>query len=174
MSYSFYRKSVVAKRDTCVFLSAVFAIVLAGAASATDNTIRGVATVVDGDQLVLQGYRVLLYGIDAPELDQTCQVDGVSWPCGRDAAVALTEIIQGRDLVCADQGDAPYAKVSGICDIGGNDLNAWLVSEGWALAARHVTRRYVKQETAAKNAERGVWRGQFVKPWEWRRGKRLD
>ncbi len=28
--------------------------------------------------------------------------------------------------------------------------------------------------TAASQARRGIWAGEFVKPWEWRRGKRLE
>lgn len=141
--------------------------------SATQNAISGQATVVDGDQLVLQGYRVLLWGIDAPELEQQCKADGVAWPCGQEAAAALTQIIGEQTLTCVDKGDAPYAKVSGVCRIGDTDLNAWLVSEGWAIAVRHITRTYTDQEKAAKKAKAGIWRGDFVKPWDWRKGKRL-
>jgi hypothetical protein len=32
---------------------------------------------------------------------------------------------------------------------------------------------YVEQEASARAANRGMWQGRFVKPWEWRRGKRL-
>ncbi len=158
----------------CALPVFVFASIVATSAHGADTSIRGTATVVDGDQLVLQGYRVLLYGVDAPELEQECLLDGAAWPCGKDAAEALNGLLNGQEITCADQGDAPYAKVSGVCRVGDNDVNAWLVSEGWALAARHVTRRYAKQETAAKKAGRGLWRGDFVKPWDWRRGERLD
>ncbi len=136
--------------------------------------VTGKATVVDGDQLVVQGYRILLHGIDAPELDQECVSDGVPWPCGRDAAQALAERIADQSLDCADKGNAPCAKINAVCRVGALDLNGWLVSEGWALAARHITRAYVAQETKAKKAKRGIWRGRFVKPWAWRRGERLD
>ena len=33
---------------------------------------------------------------------------------------------------------------------------------------------YVDEEADAQAARRGLWAGEFVKPWEWRRGKRLD
>ncbi len=33
---------------------------------------------------------------------------------------------------------------------------------------------YVDQEADAQAARRGIWGSEFVKPWEWRRGKRLD
>ena len=57
--------------------------------------------------------------------------------------------------------------------VGGPELNAWLVSEGWALAYRRYSTDYVAEEQAAKEARRGLWRGEFIAPWEWRRGKRL-
>lgn len=54
------------------------------------------------------------------------------------------------------------------------DINAWLVREGWALAYRRYSRAYVDEELAAKVARRGIWRGEFIRPWDWRRGERLQ
>ncbi len=48
-----------------------------------------------------------------------------------------------------------------------------MVSEGLALAYRKSSKDYVAAEDAAKTAGRGLWRGKFIAPWEWRRGKRL-
>ncbi len=42
-----------------------------------------------------------------------------------------------------------------------------------ALAYRRYSLDYVDEEADAQAAWRGVWAGEFVKPWEWRRGKRL-
>ncbi len=53
-------------------------------------------------------------------------------------------------------------------------MGAWMVSQGWALAYRRYSLDYVDQEADARAARRGIWASQFVKPWEWRRGKRLD
>jgi endonuclease YncB( thermonuclease family) len=53
------------------------------------------------------------------------------------------------------------------------NLNQWLVLNGWAIAYRKYSRDYVEAETAAKSIETGIWAGEFVLPWEWRRGKRL-
>ncbi len=150
------------------------ALSVATSAFSTETGVSGKATVLDGDQLTVQGYRILLYGIDAPELDQDCIADGVTWPCGRDAAHALAAQIGDQTLNCVDKGDAPYAKISAVCSAGALDLNGWLVSEGWALAARSVARAYVEHEAEAKKAKRGIWRGRFIEPWDWRRGARLD
>jgi len=38
--------------------------------------------VVDGDGLKIGNQSIRLWGIDAPELDQTCELDGRTVPCG--------------------------------------------------------------------------------------------
>ena len=49
-----------------------------------------------------------------------------------------------------------------------------MVAQGWAVAYRKYSTDYVSQETAAKAARRGLWRGDFVEPSRWRRGERLE
>ena len=49
-----------------------------------------------------------------------------------------------------------------------------MVSQGWALAYRKYSTDYISQESSAKAARRGVWRGEFVEPSRWRRGDRLE
>ncbi len=49
-----------------------------------------------------------------------------------------------------------------------------MVSQGWALADRRYSLDYVDEEADAQAARRGIWAGEFVRPWEWRRGKWLD
>jgi endonuclease YncB( thermonuclease family) len=50
----------------------------------------------------------------------------------------------------------------------GVDVGRRLVSAGWALAYRRYSKDYVDAENQARKARRGMWRGTFVKPWEWR------
>ena len=49
-----------------------------------------------------------------------------------------------------------------------------MVSQGLALTYRRYSRDYVDEEADARAARRGIWASEFVPPWEWRRGKRLD
>ena len=53
------------------------------------------------------------------------------------------------------------------------DINEQIVLQGWALAYRQYSMDYVSAEKAAKSLSGGLWKGQFVLPWDWRRGKRL-
>ena len=60
-----------------------------------------------------------------------------------------------------------------VCVLGGEDLNAWLVFQGQALADRRFSDVYVEEEETAKAGGRRMWRGQYIEPWDWRSGTRL-
>ena len=79
-----------------------------------------------------------------------------------------------RPVTCEDLGRDRYKRIIAKCTVAGEDLGAWMVSNGWALAYRRYTLDYVGEEDDAQAARRGIWASGFVKPWEWRRGKRLD
>lgn len=59
-----------------------------------------------------------------------------------------------------------------VCFVGNQDINAEMVRQGWALAYQRYSMDYVDYEKTAKVARKGLWQGQFVPPWEWRREKR--
>ena len=136
-----------------------------------DGGLQGKARVIDGDTLELAGVRVRLWGIDALEKRQSCRSGRETWSCGGLAKAALRS--RETDLRCQEKGKDRYGRVLAVCFEGRDDVNAWLVSEGWALAYREFAEAYVPQETEAKAQKRGMHRGEFVAPWEWRRGKRL-
>ena len=137
------------------------------------DAIKGRARVIDGDSLDIGGVRIRLHGIDAPEARQRCRAGGRRWRCGREAARALADRIAGREVACQERDRDRYGRVVAVCGIAGTDLNRWMVARGWAFAYRRFTNAYVGEESEARTAGRGVWRGEVVPPWEWRRGKRL-
>lgn len=136
-------------------------------------TLSGPAQVIDGDTLDVGGVRVRLHGIDAPESAQTCLAGGERWRCGQRATRALRNRIDSRTVACEERDRGHYGRMVAVCRLGGSDLNAWMVSEGWALAYRRFSREYEAEEASAKAARRGLWRGDFVAPWDWRTGERL-
>lgn len=144
----------------------------APAAGAAPAAIAGKARGVDGDTLEIGGTRVRLWGIDAPEIRQTCRAGGRAWNCGGLAAAALRA--RSTDLRCEPRGRDRYGRALAVCFEGADDINAWLVSEGWALAYRRYSEAYVAFEEEARRKGRGMHRGAFVAPWDWRRGKRLE
>jgi hypothetical protein len=54
------------------------------------------------------------------------------------------------------------------CSAGGENLNAWMVSEGWALAYVQYSHEYLGEEAAARTQRTGIWAGAFIAPWDWR------
>jgi clan AA aspartic protease (TIGR02281 family) len=129
--------------------------------------IVGPASVVDGDTLEIEGQKVRLYGVDAPEAEQTCAAR-TEWRCGAEAARALTQKITGHPVTCAERGNAADGAVLATCRLGAEDLAAWLAQEGWALAWRAQSSDYLGEEQDARAARRGVWRGALQAPWDWR------
>lgn len=133
------------------------------------DTLRGRATVTDGDTIVVAGTVVRLEGIDAPETAQSCRTsDGTSWPCGREATRALADLIGSANVSCTNTGLDKYGRVLGVCDANGHELNAQIVRRGWAWAFVRYSRAYVHEEARAKSDRVGVWQGDAQPAWEYR------
>ena len=121
---------------------------------------------VDGDTLRTSGERVRLYGIDAPEYDQTCRDDtGRSWPCGRAAKERLASLVARGSVACSTQGHDRYGRTLAICSaIDVEDIADVLVREGYAVDYRRYSFRYSAGALAARLAGRGIWNGTFEQP----------
>ncbi len=135
--------------------------------------VAGVASVIDGDTIEVYGQCIRLHGIDAPESRQLCRLDGKPWQCGKNAANALADKIARRPVSCEGLGRDRYKRIIARCTVAGEDMGSWMVANGLALAYRRYSLDYTDMEAEAQAARRGIWAGEFVKPWEWRRGKRL-
>lgn len=135
--------------------------------------LRGTASVIDGDTIDLHGTRIRLWGIDAPESGQRCtRPSGADWRCGKDAAFALSDRIGRAPVACEVKDTDRYGRKVALCrDAKGQDLNAWMVREGWAVAYRAYSRAYISAEEEARAARSGVWSGSFQMPWDWRKAR---
>ena len=134
--------------------------------------IAGPSRVIDGDTIEVGGERIRLHGVDAPELGQTCSVEGRSWPCGEKAAEALAEKIGRSSVSCERRHVDRYCRIVASCTVDGDDLGAWLVRHGWAIAYRRYSLDYADHEDQARDAGAGLWAGTFIEPETWRREHR--
>lgn len=148
-------------------------LLLTAAFPAQAADIAGQASVIDGDTIEIHSQRIRLHGIDAPEGAQLCYRDGEPWPCGRRAAFALADCIGNLTVTCEAKDRDRYGRIVATCFAGGEELNAWMVRQGWALAYRRYSTDYIAAEEAARQDGAGVWAGSFTPPWDWRRGARL-
>jgi endonuclease YncB( thermonuclease family) len=135
---------------------------------------EGPARVIDGDTLEVASERIRLHGIDAPEKDQICPIGDQEWECGIASWGYLVQLLAGQTVTCNSRDIDQYGRTVAVCFVNGMGINAQMVSEGWALAYREYSLDYVPQEAAAEMAGLGMWMGDFVPPWEWRQGARLD
>ena len=127
--------------------------------------------VIDGDTLQVGKTIVHLNGIDAPELGQRCKIEKKEWRCGLDAALALRKLIAFGQVACEIEGE--QAILSTTCAAASRDLSEALLSQGYALTLPEPIPSYANAEAAAREAKLGLWRGDFVRPDDWRQGKRL-
>lgn len=111
------------------------------------------ATVVDGNNIRVDGIEYRLYGIDAAESDQVCR-DG--WRAGLAAARYLAELVRAKNIVCLTMATDHDGRTAAICRAAGVDIGAAMVTGGHAVASVRHSARYVAQEEAAKAAERGI------------------
>jgi endonuclease YncB( thermonuclease family) len=129
-------------------------------------------TAIDGDSLRADGKEIRLLGIDAPELRQTCRDHhGRNWACGRDARDQLRRMLARGKVRCASTEKDLYGRSLARCSASGIlDIGDALVREGFALS--FMEGGYRSAEGEARSAKRGIWRGEFERPANYRERNR--
>ena len=142
------------------------------------NKISGFAKVVDGDTIKINSKKIRLYGIDAPEKKQKCKKTYLTisfmsftkdYMCGEVSTQKLIKKINKQKLNCNILDVDRYKRLIGECFKRNINLNSWMVSNGYALAYRKYSKKYVSDEINAKNNKLGIWQGKFEMPWDYRR-----
>ncbi|MGA7390934.1 MAG: thermonuclease family protein [Pseudolabrys sp.] len=140
---------------------------MGAAAQAADFT--GVARVIDGNTLVIDATKIRLERIDAPETDQVClNAKAIRWNCGIEARDQLAAHVAGREIKCTSNGVDAYRRTLATCYLAGEDLNGWMVQQGWALPYFRQSFVYVDAQNEARTQQRGLWQGAFIAPSDWR------
>ena len=130
-------------------------------------------TVTDGDTIRIGERRIRLWGIDAPELHQKCFKDKQEVACGKDARLALVEILGSGALNCEIVDIDRYKREVSRCMVGNKDIAEWMVRIGWAFDYTEYSKGFYKElEEKSKAEKQGIWALKFDKPADWRKGNR--
>jgi endonuclease YncB( thermonuclease family) len=150
------------------FLFAMIALLLPTLAQAADLT--GPAKVRGGDAILIANMRVRLGGIDAPSVDQLClNSQGERWTCGAAARDELIKHTENKMWTCHTSTAADRrGRLVARCEVDGEDIQKWIVRNGWALSYVRFSHDYDQDEKAARDAKAGMWQGAFIAPWDWR------
>jgi len=131
-----------------------------------------IVTVRDGDSLAIDETEFRIFGIDAPELRQTCaDAEGKPWRCGEAAKSALRNLVAEGDLRCLPQARDRFGRTVATCRVKGErDVGEAMVRQGLAIDFEdRGGANYAAAESAARRDKRGIWQGRFTPPADWRR-----
>ncbi len=103
-------------------------------------------------------------------MDQLClDTKGERWTCGAAARDELIKHAGSKPWTCIMRRVTDRrGRIVARCEVEGEDIQAWLVRNGWALAYERFSRDYEADEKAAREARAGMWQGAFIAPWDWR------
>ena len=127
--------------------------------------------VVDGGTVRFGPQFVRLMGIAAPEKGQTC--DEGHWQPAPLAKKALEGFIDGRAVSCRQVDlDGSHGRPLAQCHAGADDLQAMMVSAGWAWSSGTFGNLYEPEEREAVARKVGVHGHRCMRPSEWRSKQR--
>lgn len=133
-------------------------------------TIYGSVRVVNADTLLIQGKYLKIFGIDAPEANQTCaNKQGRSYPCGKEAALWLKNWVSSYEVECRIMKQDSKGNMVGTCVLGDYDIGAALINAGWVVVTTQAYDIYGPYEQQAQENRRGLWQGNFYRPADWRK-----
>lgn len=129
--------------------------------------------VVDGDTIKANGLRYRLLGVDTPEMNQQCKMEGICFDCGKAAKAFTEEYVTKHDIHCAGDKKDRYGRLLAICydQQQQGSLNEALVAAGYGFVDPRYSKLYQSEQEEAKASKRGLWASDFHFPWEWRKHK---
>ena len=144
------------------FLCAILAASLCLATPVLGYEISSYAGVNDNGTLRIKGKTIRLYGIHIPATTRTCSNNRIPRICGSRASVALEFKIDGF-VSCALLERHEDNTYTGQCRVNvsafdkGDDLSAYLLQKGWAVALPDAPFEYHTLEKIARSRSFGVW-----------------
>ncbi len=124
--------------------------------------------VIDGDTIHIGKLKYRFSGIDAPEMKQSCRKDEKEVLCGVLAKNALIDKINNSPVTCKIEEVDRYKRLVAECFVNEESLSKYLVRNGYAVAYRRYSMKFVEDENYAKENKLGLWSMTFDYPWDYR------
>ena len=115
------------------------------------------AIIQDDGSLRIDGRTYRLYGIHIPATGQNCRSFERPPNCGTRAALALDFKIGANFVRCEPHERNDDGTITAYCTVNGEDLAAYLLERGWALALPDAPFEYQALEKIARSRGMGVW-----------------
>ena len=159
----------------------IFILILVSNTTSQAQEIIGLPRIVDGDTIHIGKYKFRLEGIDAPEIKQECKKESLkisstigftfykNYNCGKVSKEKLISKINGSEIKCKFTTKDRYKRYIATCFKEKTNLNQWMVRNGYAIAYRRYSKKYVPDEDFAKENKLGLWQGKFMNPEKWRK-----
>lgn len=122
--------------------------------------IAGQASVIDGDTIKIDGVKIRLLGIDAPDKSKDPQ-SAFYLP----AKNALSDFIGQQQITCRPTGDKSYDRIVASCFLGKKDIAEYMVKIGFAVDWPKFSKGiYADEMQFAVQNKIGMW-GILSKSW---------
>ncbi|MBH9988549.1 thermonuclease family protein [Bartonella sp. W8098] len=152
------------------FISFLLCILSLPALAESRTAIIGAIQVIDGETLEIQNQRIKLWGVDAPELNQTCKNgQDAGYDCGKEAAYALSQwLTELQPVRCEPRGNDNSGNTIAICYTStGDDIASWMVRNGYAVDwPKYSNGFYGVSEKQAQSNKSGIWQHNEAAPWK--------
>jgi endonuclease YncB( thermonuclease family) len=126
------------------------------------ETLASYVFINDDGSLRIEKKNVYLYGIHIPKTSKNCRTNQQPAVCGERAVLALEFKIKSF-VRCEIISENPNGSLTGKCFANysnfdeGEDLSAYLLERGWAVALPDAPIEYSSLEKIARSRGMGVW-----------------
>lgn len=141
----------------CAALSVALALAGVAQRASADDEVSSYAFVQEDGSLKISGQIFRLYGVYIPPTGQACYDFTRPVQCGSRAALALDFKIGAEFVRCQSRARNEDGTQTGYCTARGEDLSAFMLQRGWAVALPNAPFEYTAMEKIAHSKGLGVW-----------------
>lgn len=116
------------------------------------------AIVKENGSLRVQGRTIWLYGIRIPPSYESCLTFMRPARCGPKAVLMLDLKIGPHFVHCHEMSRNTDGSINAFCTVEGEDLSAYMLRNGWAVALPGAPSEYVELEKSARANYLGIWK----------------